>query len=293
MSSSLDLSYCRSYSPVPPPMPSPQLKPMPLPSPPVNARRPRSAHASREHVTSAMKSKSKPRFSDTDTLMFSLKDVMVVESPRRFSDQSSQGRSSAVGKGQRRPRSAVAESSREDRHLALPSSPTRREHRRSGPLTFVSSTPIDIPHRSSSRTRIRSPSRRIIQAEAPPPVPPLPPFSYKDNAGQSLLKKSAPIPIRIPELGLGLDESLRSPLSPSIASSSPKVRSLKETEALSSFLYMSKREKRSSRSSLTGQLAGCLPIRTSCSLPDMKEAKHRSNPSLAGRLLRLGTQYAH
>ncbi|EJD01204.1 uncharacterized protein FOMMEDRAFT_141893 [Fomitiporia mediterranea MF3/22] len=244
----------------------------------------------------------------SESLVFSLKDVVVAGSPssRRFSEHtySREGNSSDYSLSHR-PRTADVDRSFTSLHS--PDSPSfKRKHRRSDSITHPSDISLPLPSpttRSLVRKRTRSPSGRPVatQLEIPPPVPPLPPLP-KEREGKSrgsFLGKKVP-PIRIPELGLGLDEKLRSPLSPPFPSThfhwrdGPKQS--REAAEPVSFLQMSSK-RRSTRQSTpkrslgeTEALAGCISVRTTHSLPDIKPTKRRSNPSFASRLFRLGTQ---
>lgn len=276
-----DLSFNRTDSPVPPPMPSPQLKPMPLPSPPAFTRRPQSSVKSRERPSSRGPKTSQ---NDTELLVFSLKTAIVVDNSRRYSDNSMREKEPVISQ---RPRTAGAELRRGSD--SLPSSSLlqfKREHRRSDSITQAELPPA--PH-SLSKTRFRSPSRRSMPPEAPPPVPPLPPL-ISNGSSKRTSEKRLPPPIRIPELGLGIDDRQRSPLSTSSSSCmSPRGRPSKDSET-SSFFHLSKRDRSGSKSNLSAPLPGCMSLRPSNSLPDIKESKRRSGHSIAARILRLGTQ---
>ncbi|THG93481.1 hypothetical protein EW145_g8364 [Phellinidium pouzarii] len=252
------LSFTRVYSPVPPRCPSPQLNPMPLPTPPLYARRP--------SITQEQRAKARRACIHSD----SLKDALVA------------GPSSARRLSRHDPREPIAVTGKRSRIVATGSSAS------------TSPTSCDQPvlsplSRSMSRARTRSLSGRTTRCEDPPPVPPLPSMESKGCNARHLLSKNLP-PIRIPELGLGIDENFRSPLSPlqlTPTSRRRRERASKEPDA-PSFLHMTKNDtKRASRASLGS--SGCASIRISHSLPDLKAAKRRSSPSFAVRFLRIGT----
>ncbi|KAI5125036.1 hypothetical protein M0805_007460 [Coniferiporia weirii] len=283
-----DFSH-RTDSPVPPPCPSPQLKPMPLPTPPIYSRRP--ASSSQDSLPAK---KLKPKRSadlDPESLVYSLKDALVAggcgSSSRRNSRpdtrDSDYSPSSTESISQRPPAPR--------RVPSPPSPPVPRKHRRSESNSQNQNILLPSASRSLTRSRTRSPSGRPFSTETPPPVPPLPPLDINCATPVSPDRKTSFI--RIPELGLGIDEGLRSPLSPLQSGKRRRERSRKESDA-PSFLHMSKRDtKRSSRTSpvfSVTPLAGCLSVRPSHSLPDLKTAKRRSGSTFAGRFLRMGTQ---
>lgn len=303
------MEYPRSYSPVPPPCPSPQLRPQPLPTPPVYSRSRRPSltpsSSSREQVPPKLKMKPSAAAS-SDSLVFSLKDALVAGSPsrRRFSEQASSSQDAL----DRRPR--TTEVYRPFVNVPSPSSPSfKRKHRQSESITqasdisFPPSSPP--PSHSLARKRTRSPSGVLLspRSDTPPPVPPLPPLpptATRGGRSASLFSKKMP-PIRIPELGLGLDEKLRTPLSP-LLSGAPFRKRESHSKASGpepmSFLQMSPPKKLSKRQACSGRpsvgdrepLSPSCMVRSAHSLPDMKAAKRRSSPSFTSRLFRLGTQ---
>ncbi|KAL5487818.1 hypothetical protein ACEPAI_5926 [Sanghuangporus weigelae] len=304
------MDYSRSYSPVPPPCPSPQFMPQPLPTPPVYARRPSltPSSSSRERVPPPKLRMKPSAAASSESLVFSIKDALVAGSPsrRRFSEHANfQDQSSSQDSLDRRPRTAEVY-----RPTVLGPSPTspsyKRKHRQSDSSTLASDISLSHsspPSRSLARKRTRSPSGAPLtpRSDTPPPVPPLPPLpSKREGRSTSMFSKKIPA-IRIPELGLGLDEKLRSPLSPLISGAQIRRRESHskgpEPEA-SSFLHMSpskkqvKRQAELGRSSL-GELEplSANMVRSTHSLPDMKTAKRRSSPSFTSRILRLGTQH--
>lgn len=278
----LDLSFDRSYSPIPPPMPSPQLRPLPLPSPPTFSKRPSSAHSSRDRQT--MKQRPKLDMEALQSPVFSLKDAIVVESPRRSSSQTREDRDSSDYQSLRRPKTAGAESS-----SSIPPQFGLREHRRSG--SFAQLSP-PASSQSLSRTNPLSPTRKYVHQDSPPPVPPLPQRFSDESMKRSRQKKLPPTPIQIPGLGLGIAEASRTPLSPSSTTSS-KSRPRKEMEEQTSFLHMApKRDKRSSRTASNTASSTEQAVRPAQSLPDIKVPKRRSS-SFTSRLLRLGFTQTH
>lgn len=293
----------RSYSPVPPPCPSPELYPQPLPTP----RRPSltpSTSSSREHLPPRLRIKPSAAAS-AESLVFSLKDAMVAGSPssRRFSEHTPLMQQASISDStldRRRPHTADVDRSFVSLPSPLPTSPSyKRKHRQSDSINRTADLPFPLPSRSLSRKRTRSPTGRPLTAdtEAPPPVPPLPPLPPKrEGYARALLGKKLP-PIRIPELGLGLDEKLRTPLSPSKSSSSSananshfrryRIGSAAAKPA-ESFLHMSP-PKTKKRPAARASLTGCISVRSSHSLPDIKDAKRRSTQCFTDRLFRLGT----
>ncbi|OCB88840.1 hypothetical protein A7U60_g3935 [Sanghuangporus baumii] len=304
------MDYSRSYSPVPPPCPSPQLMPQPLPTPPVYARRPSltPSSSSRERIPPPKLRMKPSAAASTESLVFSLKDAIVAGSPsrRRFSEHANfRDPSSSQDTLDRRPRTTEVY-----RPTVLGPSPTspsyKRKHRQSDSSTQASDnsfSPSSPPSRSLARKRTRSPSGAPLtpRSDTPPPVPPLPPLpSKREGRSTSMFSKKTPA-IRIPELGLGLDEKLRSPLSPLLSGVQFRRRENHskgpEPEA-SSFLHISPSKKQAKRQAELGRSSlgereplSANMVRSTHSLPDMKTAKRRSSPSFTSRILRLGTQH--
>ncbi|KLO15904.1 hypothetical protein SCHPADRAFT_888198 [Schizopora paradoxa] len=281
----LAISYPRPDSPVPPPMPSPTLKPMPLPSPPAHSRQ---ARPSRERSSFAIR---KPFPTDVpDSPVFSLKDALVCKPRGRSMDRRDLDVEELDLEGSStRPRLRFRASHESEGNLSITSTPPPRlKHRRSDSISFTGVSP--------TRPRTRSPGPRWSQEDAPP-VPPLP-FASK--------KSLPPAPIRIPELGLGIEESLRSPISNSShtshssftnsTSSSHSVSSHSShfrtsNDEVMSFLKLDvdRKLRKKHRPTLSGPVPGCLSMRNSHSLPNIKAAgKGRSSVSFAGRFLRIG-----
>lgn len=298
----MDRSFDRSHSPIPPPCPSPQLKMKPLPIPPTYSRRPSlsSPSSSREQLPQKRVKSSAPDTS-SESLVNSLKDVIVSGNtpPRRYSDFDIQ-KSCPSSYKDRQPRSANLSqsfpSSSSSSQLPAISSPRSRKHRRSDSISNAQSA---IPSSSflpecgspaaKARSRSRSPIHRRFPCETPPPVPPLPDLKNECNA-RSFLSRKLP-PIRIPELGLGLDEKFRSPLSPLHLGSNLRRKNRESKDmAINSFLNMDP-EKAPRRLSKEGSrpLSERICIRPSHSLPDIKAAKRRGNSLVSSRNIRLGT----
>lgn len=292
------MGYERAYSPVPPPCPSPQLKPMPLPIPPVYPRR-RSISSSSSSPSQIQSHRLKiARLTaevSTESFVSSLQDVIVVGSPskHRHSEFSSSEASSSRNRLDR-PLSIKSQMAQSQSciDLPFPTSPTAEQHRRRSECPPGHHNALSSPgRRSSSKTRTWSPSRRPHTAQDLPPVPPLPPAKPDYNPKSFISKKLAPI--RIPELGLGLDEKLRSPLSPNASSCHWRRRGReREAKEETSFLDLSPRREQKRLPIIDiSQTRSSSSVRPTPSLPERKSLKRRSS-SLADRILKFGMPQA-
>ena len=270
---------------------------MPLPIPPVYPRRrsiSSSASASSPRSPKPKHAKLQAEVS-TESFVSSLQDIIVVGSPSKRHTHSDFHWSEASSSRDTldRPSPSKTHKTQMTRScIDLPSpsstSPGQMRRRSDCPTGYFSGT-SSASGRSLLKSRSRSPSRRPFTADDLPPVPPLPPVRQEFKT-KSFVSKKLP-QIRIPELGLGLEEKFRSPLSPNPLSSCRKRRGKdKEAKEETSFLDLSPRREEK-RVSVNAPPRSSSSVRATPSLPDIKAMKRRSS-SITDRLLKFGVPQA-